>query len=97
MTELYKQCIKLWGEDSQMQIAIEECAELVKAICKFQRYKSDISASQIAEEIADVEIMIEQLKIIFNCPNEVNIYKGAKLVRLGETVKKHLQAPSTGG
>jgi NTP pyrophosphatase (non-canonical NTP hydrolase) len=48
-------------------MAMEEAAELIQAINKCLRYKDDEGCrNNLIEEIADVEIMIEQLKIIFN-------------------------------
>ena len=52
-------------------VAIEEMAELQKAILKHRRYTGDETRAEIIDEIADVEIMIEQLKIIFSCKKEV--------------------------
>lgn len=45
---------------------MEECAELIQAISKMLRYGSTLETeSALIEEIADVEIMIEQLKLIY--------------------------------
>lgn len=57
---LYRQVIDLFGSDHQMDQAIEECAELVVAIRHYRRGRA--SLSDIAEEIADVEIMMAQLR-----------------------------------
>lgn len=54
--------IEAWGEDAQCLMAIEECAELTKALCKLSRGGS---ADDVIEEIADVQIMIDQLVIMF--------------------------------
>ena len=52
-----------------MDIAIEECAELIKALLKARRRSGSIE--DIIDEIADVTIMCEQLKIMFGCEKEV--------------------------
>ena len=52
-----------FGEKSQIIVAIEEMSELTKALTKWEREIG--STSEIAEEIADVEIMLAQLKYIF--------------------------------
>lgn len=72
--------IDTYGSRLQLIVAIEEMAELTKEICKFNRGKVDTSA--IAEEIADVTIMLEQLKIIFDCGDEVEKQVDYKLKRL---------------
>ena len=65
--ELYTQLLRLYG-DKQIIIAIEELSELQKELCKFLRGKSNYD--NMVEEIADVEIMIEQMKIYFNILNK---------------------------
>lgn len=63
--------INSYGTKSQEDVAIEEMAELQKAILKHRRYTGNETRAEIIDEIADVEIMIEQLKIIFSCKKEV--------------------------
>lgn len=45
-----------------MKMLLEEMAELQKEICKAWRGKDN--EVEIAEEVADVEIMLEQIKLI---------------------------------
>ena len=66
------------------ELKIEECAELIRAINKKHRGR----AHNISEEIADVEIYLEQLKIINNCADEVERYKTAKMKRLKARITK---------
>lgn len=61
--------IDTYGADKQQDVAIEECSELIKAICKYKRTLDHVE--NIVDEIADVEIMLNQLKIIFECTGEV--------------------------
>lgn len=63
--------INCHGTKSQEDVAIEEMAELQKAILKHRRYPSEKTRADIIDEIADVEIMLEQLKIIYFCKKEV--------------------------
>lgn len=63
--------IDTYGTKVQEDIAIEECSELIKAICKNRRNPPDETRKGIIDEIADVEIMLEQLKIIHSCSREV--------------------------
>ena len=55
--------IQTFGEQAQERQTIEELSELVQAICHKHRGRTH----NIAEEIADVEIMLAQLKIINKC------------------------------
>jgi hypothetical protein len=65
--ELYEQALMLWGEKLQVGMAIEECSELIVELSKYLRFGLSSAHYGVIEEIADVEIMIEQLKHIFDC------------------------------
>ena len=59
-----------YGRAKQSVKAMEEMAELTKAICKLQEHaaihpENDKRYMDVLEEIADVEIMIEQLKYLY--------------------------------
>lgn len=76
--EILIMAIDTYGDEAQEELAIEECAELIQAI----NHKHRGREHNIAEEIADVEIMLEQLKIINNCGEEVKNIRREKVVRL---------------
>lgn len=59
---LYAKAIETYGDTLQKVVAIEELSELIKEICKDLRNNGNKKA--IIEEIADVQIMINQLFII---------------------------------
>lgn len=83
--ELLEKAIATYGKEMQMVVACEEMSELQKELCKSLRGRDNLPA--IAEEIADVEIMLEQLKIIFGCHCDVGIYRMDKLERLARRLK----------
>jgi NTP pyrophosphatase (non-canonical NTP hydrolase) len=85
--DVYLEAIKTFGALPQMVIAIEECSELQKEITKIIRKKGDLT--NLAEEIADVEIMLEQLKLIFTLHGKVLEPKGEKIERLKQIIEKH--------
>lgn len=62
MNKLYEKAINKWGEPLQLIVAIEEMSELTKEITKHIRDSSNWSA--IADELADVEIMLAQIKVM---------------------------------
>ncbi|MFX1450667.1 MAG: hypothetical protein ACFFCM_07495 [Promethearchaeota archaeon] len=79
--ELYKKALKSWGLEAQMFMLFEEMSELQKEIIKTWRGKSD--NSKIAEEIVDVQIMIEQMCITFDVDDKlIKSYRWNKLNRL---------------
>ena len=82
-TQIYKELIKKHGKEKQIIVAIEEMSELQKECCKFFRGKEN--RNNLIEEITDVEIMIEQLKIIFNVAENVEKEKQLRLERIRKT------------
>lgn len=94
--KVLQEAIDHYGEESQLDMAIEEMSELTKAICKYKRAvkerERDICYStaknvifaedDIMEEIADVLIMLEQLMTIFNCKERVSAIASEKIRRL---------------
>lgn len=61
--------ITTYGAPAQMDMAVEEMAELTKALCKIKRAQAgcEVTAAigNVIEEMADVQIMLDQLRIIF--------------------------------
>lgn len=81
--ELYKLAIKKWGTEVQVMMFFEEIGELMQSISKYYRSKDKESLKwSISEEIADTEIMLEQLKEIVYCHETVAEIKKAKLNKL---------------
>jgi len=56
--QTYKKIVKHFGVEHQKNKAIEELSELIRAISRNDR-------DNVIEEIADVEIVINQLKYIY--------------------------------
>lgn len=83
-SEILTSAIMVFGEKAQEEVAIEELAELIQAISHKHRGRKD----NIAEEIADVEIMLEQLKIINHCYKEVEKIHKEKIKRLYDRIFK---------
>lgn len=63
--------IDKYGEDSQIDVAIEEMSELIKELIKYKRSKiharekAAASREHVVEELGDVFFMMEYLKTIF--------------------------------
>lgn len=79
-TEIYKAALEKWGPETQTLMVFEEMSELQKELCKAARGKNNREA--IAEEIADVYIMLGQMAILHQCENVLGYYKSRKLERL---------------
>lgn len=84
MKEKIKQIADHYGFEKQSRQLSEECAEVIQAVNKYFRYKEALKTpddaivgttdiciliQNIAEEIADCEIMLEQMKHLLNINN----------------------------
>lgn len=78
---MYEELIAKCGADVQIIKAVEEMAELSKELINLILKNDD---SGVAEEIADVEIMLEQLKEICANAEEVARIKTYKILRTEE-------------
>ena len=77
--KVYQAALRKWGVDLQTMMAVEEMSELTKEICKIKRGKIDLDA--LADEIADVTIMLEQLRDIYGLNDAVCDHMDAKILR----------------
>lgn len=86
--------IEHYGKDVQSTVCMEECAELIQAISKEKRGKSD--KENLAEEMADVIICIEMLKQIYNITeDEIYSWIITKQERTIKRIKKDVQSTET--
>jgi len=85
--ELYKAAVAAFGKETEIVVAIEEYAELIKELTKYLRPDCNRSTSYLVLELADVEIMTEQLKELFKIKEEVLLdCKDQKLKRLSTRI-----------
>lgn len=77
---VYEKALQTWGARNQIMMAIEEMSELTKELCKHFRGRENME--EIADEIADVTIMLEQLRLIFGLNEEVCAHMDMKVLRL---------------
>ena len=84
---IYEQAIDKWGIDRQLDIVVEECAELIQTI---QKYRRDPTAFQnIICEKVDVDIMMRQLDVVFNKAKEwKDLYDNNEYYKLQRLQKK---------
>lgn len=60
--------IELFGEEHQLILVTEECAELIKEVTKYLR--GEDNKNNIIEEAADVLIMIKYLQLILDISDD---------------------------
>lgn len=78
--EILTAAVRRYGRGPQRDKAIEELSELIRALARCD------DRENIAEEMADVMIMLDQLEIIFDNREAVRIWYLRKLRRLGQMV-----------
>ena len=84
--KIYRDALETFGVEHQVKKLFEEMAELQVAICHTLDGKDDLY--HVAEEIADVQVLLGQMMEHFNCEYAVMLRKRAKLKRLAGRIKK---------
>lgn len=92
MKEILAKAISTYGKDSKENMAIEEMSELTKEICKHKRGEDNRLA--LAEEVADVRIMLEQLIMMYDIGHLVDVMVERKVKRLEERIEYHVNNES---
>ena len=77
--EIIAAAVERYGAPKQLDQLCEECAEVIVAVSHMRRGR--IAPADIIEELADVEIMLDQMKLIFP-EGEWAAHREAKLERL---------------
>lgn len=81
---LYERAIEKFGEEKQIQKAIEEMGELIVELSRAliaDGVRDEHLLANIREELADVEIMCDQMEIIFGDVSDWAMYKLERLER----------------
>ena len=86
MTEHEKEiCIaamQTWGPKVQKLIIFEEIAEFMKTFAKCVRTKGNYE--ELINEIADMEVILQQLKFMYDAESDVEKIVSSKLQKLEE-------------
>lgn len=87
---LANKALKKWGDEPQIRQTMEECAELIVALNKSMRDIEDSEAVRynILEEMADVTIMLEQMKKIFDRGGEFDHALQSKMDKLSSYLRE---------
>lgn len=83
--DIFQKALDTWGGDAQSLCLLEEMAELQDALCKHKRGRR--TTADIAEEIADVGIMLDQMKLYFHIEEETQAQRARKTARIEERLK----------
>ena len=86
-----------YGYEPQSNMLIEEMAELTQAISKYRRDNSKKNFDNIIEEIADVEVMLHQIKHLLGInPKYVEQIKIEKVNRTKQRISEELKRMGRG-
>jgi hypothetical protein len=80
---IYEKAVKKWGIEAQLDMLVEECGELIVAIQKFRRGRG---ATNLLEESADVQIMLNQVPFMF--PDCTGYFKNQSRYKIKRLRKK---------
>jgi NTP pyrophosphatase (non-canonical NTP hydrolase) len=72
--EILQAAVDTYGVKAQEDVCIEEMSELTKAIIKNRRSDGAATAN-IIEEIADVQIMLDEMRLIYGSTEEQDAFK----------------------
>lgn len=79
-----------YGARAQSMQTCEECAELIQAVSKLTRGVTEMRILALAEEIADVRIMMSQLMQLFGIPEaKISHQIEEKLKRQLERIRRN--------
>ena len=82
--KVYEAALMRYGSEPQMLKAVEEMAELTKVLAK--RMNGEGTMDELIDEIADVTIMMEQLRMIHGVGRAVQDRIDYKICRLADRV-----------
>jgi len=87
LKNIFDKAIEFFGFDAQCGQFAEEVGELLAALNQYRRGR--IPLANLTEEIADVQIMLEQIKIMFNIKeNDVQKFIDLKLDKLSKKMSE---------
>lgn len=94
MNEAIRKIADHYGLNAQLNVATEELAELIQAIARFRRVnENDMlelarGKNLVAEEIADVEVMLAQIKYLMKIDERVEAVAKYEIERQLKRMKK---------
>lgn len=84
--KIYEDALVRWGPELQSRKSIEEIGEFLTEWARLDGPREDMEA--FADEIADVTIMLEQLRLIHDINDLVCEHMDQKILRLQERLSK---------
>lgn len=83
---IYEEAMKLWGVAAQRLMLIEECGELIAAMSQWWRGRK--TDDDLIEEMVDVQLMINQIRVLINDESKWERTFSCKISRLRDLIEK---------
>lgn len=88
INDTLRDALKKYGIEHQTLMLCEECGELIQAANKTLRYGIETTKDQLVEEIADVMVMMEQIRMYWGIEwSDLNTKYCDKVDRLNKRMK----------
>ena len=87
--------LNIYGPWPQLMMVIEECSELQKECCKMFRERQSnafVPTQGVVEELVDVIVMCEQLRLMCGLDDEIDELAGRKLKRAVKRARLQMEA-----
>jgi hypothetical protein len=91
---LMQDVVEKWGEEAQLDMIVEKSLLLAMSIQKLRRIKSkedrlsySTAYNEVCERVADMRLMVEQAKFLFNT-NEINNHYQNKVQQLVQALNE---------
>jgi len=85
--QVFEAAMERWGIKSQLDMVAEECCELAVVALKIYRANNGRNTDNLAEEMADVELCLEQICNYFDLREQIDGWKDKKLRRLAYLIE----------
>jgi NTP pyrophosphatase (non-canonical NTP hydrolase) len=86
--ELFERALTKYGMESQLGQLQEECAELIVEVSHFKRNRARVGIENLAEEMADVRIMLNQIEQALHIKKLIAEFEERKLRRLEDRIQR---------
>lgn len=88
--------LNTYGSSNQIMMALEESGELIQALAKTQRFMKGEDGlgdviDHLAEEIADVRIMLAQIEMIFDIDKKIAAHVQEKVNRQNKRLSTDIE------
>lgn len=80
--QIHKKAIEVYGEEEQLRKMIEKIDDLKTLLIRATEKEEGIKISDIMHTIVEVDILLQQTKLIFNCEKFSEYEKKRQMVKL---------------